>query len=226
MTSIRSHVRFHHWGWCGISQWPLGNSCVPHPELSSYTCSSAPWDQNTGQWDSGSASFKSGNQRRNKFLGGSLVLFWTLVATFNSVAMSAYLGLSALCVWSFLLLPYMKQEDRVPGNAGYKRKESTSVITDGPQGSRRQLIAPVLPVQALPAVAEAGGAQLVSTGTRIPENKANASLFPSRLLNGLVVLQFSLTLNVTVLFIGKNIPFWLNTCVSGMVHSVSLLLSR
>lgn len=25
-----------------------------------------------------------GNQRRNKFLDGSLVLFWTLVATFNS----------------------------------------------------------------------------------------------------------------------------------------------
>lgn len=207
MPSIRSHVCFHHWGWCGISQWPLGNSCVPHPEGSSYTCSSAPWDQNTGQWDSGSASFKWGNQRRNKFLGGSLVLFWILVATFNSVAMSAYLGLSALCFDLFSSSPtWNRKIEFQEMQAGYKRKESTSVITDGPQGSRRPLIAPVLPVQAPPAIAEAGGAQLVSAGTRIPENKANASLFPSRLLNGLVVLQFSLTFNVTVLFIGKIFP--------------------
>lgn len=60
--------------------------------------------------ETASASFKWGDQRRNKFLDGCLVLFWTLVATFNSAAMPTYLGLSALSSLIFSPPPLSETE--------------------------------------------------------------------------------------------------------------------
>lgn len=76
------------------------------------------------------------------------------VVTFNSAAMPTYLGLLAL----WLLIPTppltLHRTERVPGNEGCKRKESTLIITDDSQGGRRWLDSLVLHVQMCPPTAE------------------------------------------------------------------------
>lgn len=87
--------------WHKVWNWPLGNSYTAHPELSSYTCN----EIRVQESGNGTAKFVWGKQRRHGFLDGSLVLFWTLVETFNSAAVPTYLGLSALWHLIFLFPP-------------------------------------------------------------------------------------------------------------------------
>lgn len=68
------------------------------------------------------------------------------MATFNSAVVPTYLGLLAL--WLLIFFPphpYMDGKNRVPGNEGYKSKESILVSTDHSQGGRRQGVPGRLP---------------------------------------------------------------------------------
>lgn len=171
--------------WHEVWSWPLGNSWMAHPELSSYTCSSEPWDQNVER-GRGTAKFESGNQRTDKFLDCSLLQFWTLAATFNSAAMPTHLGL--LRLWRLIFLsPYVEQKAWVPGNKRCKWKESALVITDDSQGGGRLLLRylwcsePKCLLQQL----RANIAWSSPWRRGFLKTKANISLFPSWLLMAL-----------------------------------------
>lgn len=82
------------------------------------------------------------------------MLFWALVATFNSAVMPTYLGLLALWLLIFFFFFPTWNGKTVPGNEGYKGIESTLVILDDSQGGGRQLIPPMLSVQMPPPPAE------------------------------------------------------------------------
>lgn len=73
----------------------------------------------------------------------------------------------------------MEQIDRVPGNEGYERKESSSVKTDDSQGGRRSLISDASGPMPSPA-AQGQGAPRVSTGPGGGSSKTKADILSSQ----------------------------------------------
>lgn len=123
-----------------------GNSCMgqpgKHPELSSHTGNSEPWDQRTEAWGGSTAEFEWGKQRRDRFPERSLVLFWSLVATFNSAAVCVYVGLSALrllmffrfCFILFLTCIEQKEFQEMKGIRGKKALASSEMTAKVARG--------------------------------------------------------------------------------------------